>query len=86
MGDLFMSEQDLLKHLGRVIKQLRVGLGLSQEQLADYANLHRTYITDLEAGRRNISIKLLMRVAEALDMDAWRLVQLAETQAAQGWK
>lgn len=81
-----MSEQDLLKHLGRVIKQLRVGLGLSQEQLADYANLHRTYITDLEAGRRNISIKLLMRVAEALDMDAWRLVQLAETQAAQGWK
>jgi transcriptional regulator with XRE-family HTH domain len=59
------SEQFLL-NLGDAIRARRINLFLSQEQLGSRANLHRTYVTDVENGLRNISMITLLRIAKAL--------------------
>lgn len=51
------------------IRQIRESKGLSQEGLADIAGLHRTYVSSVERGERNISIDSLERLAEALRVD-----------------
>ena len=50
------------------IKQLRNKLNISQEELAFRSNVHRTYIASLEVGKRNISIALLERIVNALEI------------------
>lgn len=47
----------------------RLELGLSQEELADLAGLHRTYIGSVERAERNISIDSMERLAQALKLD-----------------
>lgn len=44
----------------------RIALGISQEELAARANLHRTYVGDIERGKRNLSLVNMAKVAEAL--------------------
>lgn len=55
--------------VGKRIRQLRNNLGLSQEELADIANLDRTYITSVECGKRNISIVNIDKIATALKVE-----------------
>ena len=52
--------------VGKRVKELRNKLGISQEELADLAELDRTYITSVECGRRNISIVNIEKLATAL--------------------
>ena len=52
--------------VGKRVKELRNKLGISQEELADLAELDRTYITSVEYGRRNISIVNIEKLANAL--------------------
>jgi DNA-binding XRE family transcriptional regulator len=54
-------------HLLIVIKQARKALGLSQQQLADKANLPRTTITKIESGTYNPTINTLINIATAID-------------------
>ena len=54
--------------VGQRIKELRTQIGLSQEALANKADLDRTYVTDVENGRRNISIKNLEKLILALNI------------------
>ncbi len=63
--DKHYSESFLL-HLGDAIRNRRVNLFLSQEELGARAHLHRTYVTDVENGLRNISMITLLRIAKAL--------------------
>ena len=58
---------DLLSRLGQNIKRRRKALGYSQEELAERADLHRTYIGGVERGERNITIKSLSQIAEGLN-------------------
>jgi transcriptional regulator with XRE-family HTH domain len=51
--------------LSRNLRFLRTKAGLSQEQLADLSELHRTYIGSVERGERNISVDNLERIAGA---------------------
>ena len=51
------------------IRQIREGKGLSQEGLAGIAELHRTYVSSVERGERNISVDSLERFADALGVD-----------------
>lgn len=59
-------ETDDLKTLGTTIRELRETMGISQEELADRANLHRTYIGGVERGERNLGFKNLIKMARAL--------------------
>ncbi len=59
---------DLKTTLGVAIKTERSALGLSQEQLAERAGLHRTYVSDVERGARNPSIATVERLADALEL------------------
>lgn len=53
--------------VGTRIKELRMEVGLSQEKLALKAELDRTYIAGVESGKRNLSIKSLEKIINALD-------------------
>lgn len=48
------------------IKRLRTSVGLSQEELADRAGLHRTYISLIERCQRSVSLEAIFSLAEAL--------------------
>lgn len=54
--------------IGQRIRELRKGLEISQEALAYKAEVDRTYVTDVENGRRNVSIEILERLIRALDV------------------
>lgn len=60
---------------GSRVRSLREGLGLSQERLAQQADINRTYIASLESGRRNPSLDLICRLARGLKVDAASLVE-----------
>ena len=55
-----------LKRFGNRVRRLRQRLELSQEALAAKAGIHRTYMGGVERGERNISLKNIYRLAEAL--------------------
>lgn len=57
---------DVKMLVGKRVKELRNALGLSQEELADLAELDRTYITSVECGKRNISIVNIEKLSLAL--------------------
>lgn len=62
------------KILGHNIRRLRLATGLSQEELADRAGLHRTYISSVERGERNVSVDNIFLLARALGVEAADLV------------
>ncbi len=51
---------------GRKLRDTRLKRGVSQEKLADQAGLHRTYVSSVELGKRNISLLNIQKLAEAL--------------------
>ncbi len=57
------------KIFARNLREVRVKQGLSQEELADIAGLHRTYVGSVERGERNISIDNMGRLASALNIN-----------------
>lgn len=59
---------DIKQAVGRRVKELRNKIGISQEELADTAQLDRTYITSVECGKRNISIVNIEKLANALNV------------------
>lgn len=69
-----MQRKTLQKRFGRVIRTRRAALELSQEDLADQAGLHRTYISLLERGHRNPSLHILWKLARGLDVSLTGLV------------
>ena len=59
---------DIKIKVGQRIKELRKTILLSQESLANKADVDRTYVTDVENGRRNVSVEILDRLINALDV------------------
>jgi len=57
---------DIQKKFGDRLREIRKQKGLSQEGLAFKCGLHRTYISDIERGSRNISLKNIERIAKSL--------------------
>jgi transcriptional regulator with XRE-family HTH domain len=59
---------DIKLKVGQRIRELRKKLELSQEALANEAEVDRTYVTDVENGRRNVSLEILERLIKALNV------------------
>lgn len=64
---------DIVKTFGSNVKKYRTALGLSQESLADICGMHRTYISAIECYRRSISLENIQRLADALQVDTYKL-------------
>jgi transcriptional regulator with XRE-family HTH domain len=60
---------DLVQLLGRNVRAARLARDLSQEQLAFEAEMKRSYLSDLERGTRNPSVRALGRLAKALGVE-----------------
>jgi transcriptional regulator with XRE-family HTH domain len=56
-----------LKKFGDRLRNLRKAKGLSQEELAEIAELHRNYIGGIERGERNVALLNIIRLAQALE-------------------
>jgi transcriptional regulator with XRE-family HTH domain len=65
---------DIRTRLGRNLRRLRDGKGLSQEAFAHEAGIHRTYISDIERGARNPTITVVEKIAVALGVTASTLL------------
>lgn len=60
---------DVRQRVGLNLQALRRARGLSQEELAHRADVHQTYLSGVERGRRNPSVEVLARIAAALEGD-----------------
>ena len=64
--------------LSVALQQRRIEMGISQDELAEKADLHRTYVSLIERKSCNFSIKIYMRLAMALDIEPAELMNQAE--------
>ena len=64
---------DIKTEFGKHLRKLREERGLTQEELADRAGMHFTYVGQIERGIRNPSLINLQKLAKALKVDAGRL-------------
>jgi len=69
------SRDPILVQVGKRVRSLREGKGISQEVLAEKSNLHRTYIGGVERGLRTPSLKSLQRIAKGLGVAVADLFQ-----------
>lgn len=69
-----MGSRDL-ESVGKTIRRLREVMGISQEELAHRAGLHRTYVGGVERGERNLGVENLIRIARALAVSPATLLE-----------
>lgn len=60
---------------GKMVRLYRTSIGYSQEELADIARIHRTYIGGIERGERNPTLLMIHRLAVALNISPARLLE-----------
>jgi len=59
----------ITESFGIRVKEIRLELGISQEELSFRSNLHRTYISSIELGKRNVSLLNIEKLAKALNCE-----------------
>ena len=64
-----MDKEPILLSFGQRVHELRKKRNLSQEQLADMAGVHRTYIGMVERAEKNITLRNIKKIAKALDVN-----------------
>jgi transcriptional regulator with XRE-family HTH domain len=70
-----MTNESVLILFGKNVQRLRKSKGLSQEQLAEIAGLHRTYIGMIERAEKNITLINIKKIAVALNVKLTDLLQ-----------
>lgn len=68
--------QDALLLFGLRVRELRSEKAISQEELAALTELDRTYISGIERGKRNLSLKNILKIASALNVTASQLLDI----------
>lgn len=64
---------DIIQLFGANVKHYRHAIGLSQEAFAEKCGMHRTYISAIERNRRSISLENIQRIADALEIEPYKL-------------
>ncbi len=70
-----LPPDELRRKFGQAVQWLRQDLGVSQEELAHRAGVHRTYLGDIERGNRNPALINICRIAAALEVKPSALFQ-----------
>ncbi len=69
-------KSEILIKFGNKVRKERSRLGLSQEELASRAGVHRTYIGMIERAEKNITLKNIEKIANALEISLDKLMSL----------
>ncbi len=69
------TKMDVLERFGRRLRDKRTALGLSQERFADKAKLDRTYVSGIERGKRNLALRNIEAIANALGISIAELME-----------
>ncbi len=77
-----MQSSEARGQFAKSLRQWRTRRGLSQEELAERADLHRTYISDVERGARNLSLESINKLAAALEVSLPTLFSTVESPGA----
>lgn len=64
---------DIIKVFGDNLRKYRTAMGISQQTFAEKCRLHRTCISAIECYRRSISLENIQRIADALEIDTYKL-------------
>jgi transcriptional regulator with XRE-family HTH domain len=70
-----MPNMKIQTQFGAAVKLHRLSKNWSQEDLADAANLHRTYISGIETGARNPTLTIVEKIAKALNITSHKLLE-----------
>lgn len=69
---------------GVAVRRKRLAIGLSQEDFADKAGIHRTYVSSIELGKVQVSIRIAAKLAEALEVPLsviWKEIELDQAES-----
>ena len=69
---------------GAALRLLRTERGLSQQALGELAGMSGNYVGDTERGERNISLRIIWDLADALGLPAWEMLRLSEAALSHG--
>lgn len=64
-----------LTDLGRNVRSLRLAAGLTQQELADRADITWVYVSGIERGKVNPSLKIIEKLSTAFGLEAWELLK-----------
>ena len=67
---------DVKVEYGKKVREIRKDRGISQEKLAELAELDRTYVSEIENGKRNVSIETMYKIGEALKIPVFKFFHL----------
>lgn len=70
------EEKELLRRFGDHLRTLRISRGITQEALAEDAGFSRSYYTEIETGKRNVSLLNLRKIAKALKTGLGEIVDI----------
>ncbi|MCB2386306.1 helix-turn-helix domain-containing protein [Thalassolituus alkanivorans] len=74
-----MTDRELLLAIGRNVRRQRLLLDITQEELSARSGLHPTYISEVERGKRNLTVVSLFRLAGALETEPSRILELVNS-------
>lgn len=77
------EKNDYLALFGVSLRQFRLNVGLSQEELAEKADIDRSYLGAVERGEHNLALINIIKVAKALDICPHQLLEVYKTQKVQ---
>ena len=75
MNISIMADSDILQRFGERVRELRAEAGYSQEAFAEECDLDRTYMGGVERGERNLGLRNVEKIAEALDISIAELME-----------
>lgn len=71
----FCEIMNINEIFGLRVREKRIALNFSQEKLANMADIDRTYLPDIENGRRNVSLAIAEKIAKALNVSLTKLLE-----------